>query len=117
MGQDGRWYVHGVTSFVSSRVCNEAKKPTVFTRISAFKDWLNDVSQACDASHTLTSRSTVSKSDTSLHPLTSPVVSPGHDALLSTCWTLTDQMKMKILISCLFIFIFSIMIRHRDLTK
>ncbi len=43
MGKDGRWYVQGVTSFVSSRVCNEVKKPTVFTRISAFTDWLTDV--------------------------------------------------------------------------
>ncbi|XP_049911748.1 chymotrypsin-like elastase family member 3B isoform X1 [Epinephelus moara] len=42
LGQDGRWYVQGVTSFVSSRVCNEVKKPTVFTRTSAFTDWLSD---------------------------------------------------------------------------
>ena len=44
VGQDGRWYVQGVTSFVSSRVCNEVKKPTVFTRTSAFTEWLSDVS-------------------------------------------------------------------------
>ncbi|KAG7247938.1 hypothetical protein CRUP_036775, partial [Coryphaenoides rupestris] len=31
-GADGRWHVHGVTSFVSSPVCNQAQKPTVFTR-------------------------------------------------------------------------------------
>ncbi|TKS74873.1 Proproteinase E [Collichthys lucidus] len=43
LGRDGRWYVQGVTSFVSSRVCNEVKKPTVFTRTSAFTDWLSDV--------------------------------------------------------------------------
>ncbi|XP_036971411.1 proproteinase E-like [Acanthopagrus latus] len=43
LGQDGRWYIQGVTSFVSSRVCNEVKKPTVFTRTSAFTDWLSDV--------------------------------------------------------------------------
>ncbi|TMS20876.1 Sodium-dependent phosphate transport protein 2B [Larimichthys crocea] len=42
LGQDGRWYVQGVTSFVSSRVCNEVKKPTVFTRTSAFTDWLSE---------------------------------------------------------------------------
>ncbi|NP_001134836.1 Proproteinase E precursor [Salmo salar] len=41
-GADGKWYVQGVTSFVSSRVCNEVKKPTVFTRISAFTDWLSN---------------------------------------------------------------------------
>ncbi|KAK5870438.1 hypothetical protein PBY51_025071 [Eleginops maclovinus] len=40
---DGRWFVHGVTSFVSSRVCNEVKKPTVFTRTSAFSQWLSEV--------------------------------------------------------------------------
>ncbi|KAL7864133.1 hypothetical protein AOLI_G00155530 [Acnodon oligacanthus] len=42
-GSDGRWYVQGVTSFVSTRLCNELKKPTVFTRISAFNDWLDEV--------------------------------------------------------------------------
>jgi len=42
-GQDGRWVVHGVTSFVSNRQCNEVKKPTVFTRNSAFSDWLSDI--------------------------------------------------------------------------
>ncbi|XP_062306929.1 chymotrypsin-like elastase family member 3B [Osmerus eperlanus] len=41
-GSDGLWYVQGVTSFVSSRTCNEVKKPTVFTRTSAFTDWLSD---------------------------------------------------------------------------
>uniref|UniRef100_A0A667Z6T0 Peptidase S1 domain-containing protein n=1 Tax=Myripristis murdjan TaxID=586833 RepID=A0A667Z6T0_9TELE len=35
-GRDGRWYVHGVTSFVSSRGCNTIRKPTVFTRTSSF---------------------------------------------------------------------------------
>ncbi|XP_051930223.1 chymotrypsin-like elastase family member 3B [Hippocampus zosterae] len=42
-GEDGRWYVQGVTSFVSSQVCNEAKKPTIFTRTSAFAQWLSEV--------------------------------------------------------------------------
>ncbi|MEQ2288673.1 hypothetical protein AMECASPLE_025213 [Ameca splendens] len=45
LGQDGRWYIQGVTSFVSSTVCNEVKKPTVFTRNSAFTEWLNEVIQ------------------------------------------------------------------------
>ncbi|KAK5931435.1 hypothetical protein CgunFtcFv8_027583 [Champsocephalus gunnari] len=40
---DGRWFVQGVTSFVSSRVCNEEKKPTVFTRTSAYSQWLSEV--------------------------------------------------------------------------
>uniref|UniRef100_A0A4W4E375 Peptidase S1 domain-containing protein n=1 Tax=Electrophorus electricus TaxID=8005 RepID=A0A4W4E375_ELEEL len=42
-GSDGRWYLQGITSFVSSRTCNELKKPTVFTRVSAFNDWLEEV--------------------------------------------------------------------------
>nr|XP_033777919.1 chymotrypsin-like elastase family member 3B isoform X2 [Geotrypetes seraphini] len=40
---DGRWYVHGVTSFVSSRGCNTLEKPTVFTRVSAFNTWIEEV--------------------------------------------------------------------------
>ncbi|XP_063056340.1 chymotrypsin-like elastase family member 3B [Engraulis encrasicolus] len=42
-GADGKWYLQGVTSFVSSSTCNEVKKPTVFTRVSAFTDWLSSV--------------------------------------------------------------------------
>ncbi|XP_026549090.1 proproteinase E-like, partial [Notechis scutatus] len=37
---DGRWYVHGVTSFVSILGCNTPQKPTVFTRVSAFIPWI-----------------------------------------------------------------------------
>ncbi|XP_040835658.1 chymotrypsin-like elastase family member 3B [Ochotona curzoniae] len=37
---DGFWQVHGVTSFVSSSGCNTERKPTVFTRVSAFIDWI-----------------------------------------------------------------------------
>ncbi|OCT73381.1 hypothetical protein XELAEV_18036364mg, partial [Xenopus laevis] len=37
---DGRWYVHGVTSFVSGYGCNTLKKPSVFTRVSAFNSWI-----------------------------------------------------------------------------
>uniref|UniRef100_A0A8C3AC01 Peptidase S1 domain-containing protein n=1 Tax=Cyclopterus lumpus TaxID=8103 RepID=A0A8C3AC01_CYCLU len=43
-GGDGRWYVQGVTSFVSSRGCNTPMKPTVFTRTSSFTKWISDVS-------------------------------------------------------------------------
>ncbi|XP_010900191.1 elastase-1 isoform X1 [Esox lucius] len=39
----GRYYVHGVTSFVSSAGCNVIRKPTVFTRVSAYTDWINKV--------------------------------------------------------------------------
>uniref|UniRef100_A0A8C5PP50 Peptidase S1 domain-containing protein n=1 Tax=Leptobrachium leishanense TaxID=445787 RepID=A0A8C5PP50_9ANUR len=43
---DGRWEVHGIASFVSSLGCNALKKPTVFTRVSAFNDWINNVTVA-----------------------------------------------------------------------
>ncbi|XP_003471391.2 chymotrypsin-like elastase family member 3B [Cavia porcellus] len=36
----GIWQVHGVASFVSSLGCNTLQKPTVFTRVSAFTDWI-----------------------------------------------------------------------------
>uniref|UniRef100_A0A8C5LY46 pancreatic elastase n=1 Tax=Leptobrachium leishanense TaxID=445787 RepID=A0A8C5LY46_9ANUR len=39
---NGGYEVHGVTSFVSSLGCNAIRKPTVFTRVSAFNDWIND---------------------------------------------------------------------------
>ncbi|KAG2458476.1 CAC3 Proproteinase, partial [Polypterus senegalus] len=39
---DDLWYVHGVTSFVSSLGCNTVKKPTVFTRVSSFIPWIED---------------------------------------------------------------------------
>ncbi|XP_035881010.1 proproteinase E-like [Phyllostomus discolor] len=39
---DGSWQVHGVASFVSSLGCNARKKPTVFTRVSAFNDWIQE---------------------------------------------------------------------------
>ncbi|XP_041694526.1 proproteinase E-like [Coregonus clupeaformis] len=41
-GADGKWYVHGIASFVSSRGCNTLKKPTVFTRTSSFSDWITN---------------------------------------------------------------------------
>ncbi|XP_067873594.1 proproteinase E-like isoform X3 [Heterodontus francisci] len=41
---NGLWYVHGVTSFVSSLGCSTIKKPTVWTRVSAFNDWIAQVS-------------------------------------------------------------------------
>ncbi|KAK2837436.1 hypothetical protein Q5P01_014648 [Channa striata] len=40
---EGIWEVHGITSFVSSLGCNYKKKPTVFTRVSAFSDWIKQV--------------------------------------------------------------------------
>ncbi|KAM4610329.1 chymotrypsin-like elastase family member 2A isoform 2-T2 [Polymixia lowei] len=40
---DGSWDVHGVVSFGSSLGCNYPKKPSVFTRVSAYIPWINDV--------------------------------------------------------------------------
>ncbi|NXL87033.1 CAC3 Proproteinase, partial [Alectura lathami] len=37
---DGQWEVHGIASFVSGLGCDTPKKPTVFTRVSAFEDWI-----------------------------------------------------------------------------
>ncbi|XP_034143220.1 elastase-1-like [Esox lucius] len=37
-----RYYVHGVTSFGSGAGCNTFQKPTVFTRVSAYIDWINN---------------------------------------------------------------------------
>ncbi|XP_030632257.1 elastase-1 [Chanos chanos] len=39
----GRYVVHGVTSFVSSLGCNTLRKPTVFTRVSAYISWLQGI--------------------------------------------------------------------------
>ncbi|XP_034143473.1 elastase-1-like [Esox lucius] len=36
----GRYYVHGVTSFVSAAGCNTFQKPTGFTRVSAYISWI-----------------------------------------------------------------------------
>ncbi|XP_074906000.1 chymotrypsin-like elastase family member 1 [Buteo buteo] len=40
---NGRYQVHGVTSFVSSLGCNAKYKPTVFTRVSAYISWMKSV--------------------------------------------------------------------------
>ncbi|MBN3276506.1 CEL2A elastase, partial [Polyodon spathula] len=38
---DAAWVVHGIVSFGSGWSCNYPKKPTVFTRVSAYTDWIN----------------------------------------------------------------------------
>ncbi|KAF7655245.1 hypothetical protein LDENG_00058760 [Lucifuga dentata] len=38
---DGAWEVHGIVSFGSGLSCNFPKKPTVFTRVSAYLDWIS----------------------------------------------------------------------------
>ncbi|XP_061908217.1 chymotrypsin-like elastase family member 2A [Entelurus aequoreus] len=40
---DGTWSVHGVVSFGSGQGCNVAQKPTVFTQVSSYMDWINKV--------------------------------------------------------------------------
>uniref|UniRef100_A0A8C3BGG7 Mitochondrial E3 ubiquitin protein ligase 1 n=1 Tax=Cairina moschata TaxID=8855 RepID=A0A8C3BGG7_CAIMO len=40
--REGLWEVHGIVSFGSSWGCNTYKKPTVFTRVSAYIDWINE---------------------------------------------------------------------------
>uniref|UniRef100_A0A8C6TAL9 pancreatic elastase II n=1 Tax=Neogobius melanostomus TaxID=47308 RepID=A0A8C6TAL9_9GOBI len=38
---DGAWEVHGIVSFGSGLSCNYKKKPTVFTRVSSYMDWIS----------------------------------------------------------------------------
>ncbi|KAG5281681.1 hypothetical protein AALO_G00047610 [Alosa alosa] len=38
---DGAWEVHGIVSFGSGLSCNLAKKPTVFTQVSSYMDWIS----------------------------------------------------------------------------
>ncbi|TNN89477.1 Chymotrypsin-like elastase family member 2A [Liparis tanakae] len=40
-GPNTTWEVHGVVSF-GAQGCIKDKKPSVFTRVSAFSDWIND---------------------------------------------------------------------------
>ncbi|XP_029990517.1 elastase-1-like [Sphaeramia orbicularis] len=40
---NGKYYVHGIASFVSGRGCDTPKKPTVFTRVSAYISWMNSI--------------------------------------------------------------------------
>ncbi|XP_051847357.1 chymotrypsin-C [Antechinus flavipes] len=42
---NGAWEVRGIVSFGSGWSCNTAKKPTVFTRVSAYNDWINEKMQ------------------------------------------------------------------------
>ncbi|NWH75572.1 CTRC protein, partial [Piaya cayana] len=41
--RDGVWEVDGIVSFGSGLSCNMIRKPTVFTRVSAFSDWIDEV--------------------------------------------------------------------------
>ncbi|NXN87974.1 CEL2A elastase, partial [Bombycilla garrulus] len=42
-GSDGKWEVHGIVSFGSSLSCNFYHKPSVFTRVSAYISWIEQV--------------------------------------------------------------------------
>uniref|UniRef100_A0A8C3PS55 Peptidase S1 domain-containing protein n=1 Tax=Calidris pygmaea TaxID=425635 RepID=A0A8C3PS55_9CHAR len=42
--KDNRWQVHGIVSYGLVPYCNTYKKPTVFTRVSAYVDWIYSVS-------------------------------------------------------------------------
>ncbi|VTJ50634.1 Hypothetical predicted protein [Marmota monax] len=44
-GENGAWEVHGIVSFGSGQGCNTLKKPTVYTRVSAYIDWINQKMQ------------------------------------------------------------------------
>ncbi|XP_056399177.1 proproteinase E-like isoform X2 [Hyla sarda] len=39
---DGRWYIQGITSF-GTATCNTLKKPTIFTRVTLFMDWIEEI--------------------------------------------------------------------------
>ncbi|NXG45279.1 CEL2A elastase, partial [Psilopogon haemacephalus] len=42
-GADGKWEVRGIVSFGSSLGCNYYHKPSVFTRVSAYNSWIEQV--------------------------------------------------------------------------
>uniref|UniRef100_A0A8D2QUB2 pancreatic elastase n=1 Tax=Zosterops lateralis melanops TaxID=1220523 RepID=A0A8D2QUB2_ZOSLA len=41
--RDDHWEVHGIVSFGLAPYCNTYQKPTVFTRVSAYVDWIYSV--------------------------------------------------------------------------
>ncbi|XP_069803023.1 chymotrypsin-like elastase family member 3B [Dendropsophus ebraccatus] len=40
-GPDDRWYIQGIVSYGVYK-CNTPKKPTIFTRVSLFMDWMEE---------------------------------------------------------------------------
>ncbi|KAL2091023.1 hypothetical protein ACEWY4_013286 [Coilia grayii] len=40
---EGKYVIHGIASFVSSSGCNTLQKPTVFTRVSAYIAWMEEI--------------------------------------------------------------------------
>ncbi|XP_045715046.1 chymotrypsin-C [Phyllostomus hastatus] len=43
--ENGSWEVRGIVSFGSGLGCNTLKKPAVYTRVSAYIDWINEKMQ------------------------------------------------------------------------
>ncbi|XP_004472232.1 chymotrypsin-C [Dasypus novemcinctus] len=43
--ENGSWEVHGIVSFGSGLGCNTLKKPAVYTRVSAYIDWISEKMQ------------------------------------------------------------------------
>ena len=41
---DGVWRLHGVVSYGPAGECNQYSKPTVFTRVASYLDWIYSVS-------------------------------------------------------------------------
>ncbi|KAG8569566.1 hypothetical protein GDO81_014464 [Engystomops pustulosus] len=38
----GRWYIDGIVSY-GTMVCNLPKRPTIFTRVSLYHDWMDEI--------------------------------------------------------------------------
>ncbi|XP_066544853.1 elastase-1-like [Amia ocellicauda] len=57
---DGTWKVYGVVSYGPAGMCNTYRKPTVFTRVSSYVDWIFSVSfdSFCHNTHLCFSRKT-----------------------------------------------------------
>ncbi|XP_054970420.1 chymotrypsin-C [Pan paniscus] len=67
--ENGSWEVFGIVSFGSQRGCNTPKKPVVYTRVSAYIDWINEVGAASTAVP-----APVSPSPSLTHPLTHSLI-------------------------------------------
>uniref|UniRef100_A0A3B4XQZ2 Chymotrypsin-like elastase family member 2A n=1 Tax=Seriola lalandi dorsalis TaxID=1841481 RepID=A0A3B4XQZ2_SERLL len=48
---DGAWRVHGVVSYGPSGMCNQVTKPTVFTRVSFFLEWIFSGGESASCLH------------------------------------------------------------------
>nr|XP_037841351.1 chymotrypsin-C [Chlorocebus sabaeus] len=78
--ENGSWEVFGIVSFGSSQGCNTRKKPVVYTRVSAYIDWINEVGATSTAVP-----APVSPSPSLAHPLT-------HSCIYSFIYSLKMQL-------------------------